>query len=159
MLEAMLGKASGKVVELALGAIAALFCYRRRKLAVESGAIQLSTCLVLALTVIMVPTLSLYDQVLLVPGVLLIARDRRAIWEGSLVGPRLLIVVAGLLAWQWLSAAALAGLSFVLARETLERAWVMPFWVVPQIPLGVAGLMLIHYYRSTFTATAEAGPS
>jgi hypothetical protein len=71
----------------------------------------------------------------------------------------LLIVVAGLLAWQWLSAAALAGLSFVLARETLERAWVMPFWVVPQIPLGVAGLMLIHYYRSTFTATAEAGPS
>ena len=159
MLEVMLGKAFGGLVEVLLAGITVLFCYRRRKLAVESGAFQLSTCLVLALTVIMVPTLSLYNQVLLVPGVLLIARDRRAIWAGSLVGRGLLIVVAGLLAWQWLSAAALAGLSFVLARETLERAWVMPFWVVPQIPLGVAGLMLIHYYRSTFTATAEAGPS
>jgi hypothetical protein len=71
----------------------------------------------------------------------------------------LLILVAGLLGWQWLSAAALAGLSFVLPREMLERSWEMPLWAVPQIPLAVAGLMLIHYYRSTFTAAAGPRPS
>jgi len=97
--------------------------------------------------------------VLLIPAVLLIARDRKAMWEGSLANRVLLIVVGGLLAWQWLSATALAGLSFVLARETVERAWVMPMWVAPQIPVGVAALMLIHYYRSTFTATARPSPS
>jgi len=159
MLEAMLGKASGKVVEWALGAIAALFCFRRRKSAVESDGFQSATCLALALTVVMVPTFSLYNQVLLVPAILLIARDRRAIWTRSLVGRVLLILVAGLLGWQWLSAAALAGLSFVLPREMLERSWEMPLWAVPQIPLAVAGLMLIHYYRSTFTAAAGPRPS
>ncbi|MGA7286850.1 MAG: glycosyltransferase family 87 protein [Terriglobales bacterium] len=159
MLEAMLGRPSGKVIEFALAAIIALFCYQRRKGAENSRAFQTSTCMVMALTVIMVPTFSLYNQVLLIPAILLIARDRRTIWGGSLVGRVLLILVAGLLAWQWLTAAALAGLSFVLARETVERAWVMPLWAVPQIPLAVAGLMLIHYYRSTFTAAAEARTS
>jgi len=159
MLEAMLGRSAGRLLEILLAAITVLFCYRRRKPAEASGAFQTSSSLVLALTVISVPTFSLYNQVLLIPAILLIARDRRTIWAGSLVGRVLLILVAGLLAWQWLSAAALAGLSFVLAQETVERAWVMPLWAVPQIPLAVAGLMLIHYYRSTFTATAEPRPS
>lgn len=155
MLEAMLGRFAGRLLEVLLAAMTALFCFRRRKLAEASGAFQASTCLVLTLTVISVPTFSLYNQVLLIPAILLIARDRRAVWAGSLVGRLLLILVAGLLAWQWLSAAALAGLSFVLARETIERVWVMPLWAVPQIPLAVLGLMLIHYYRSIFTSAAK----
>jgi hypothetical protein len=159
MLEAMLGQPLGKVIEFALAAITALFCFRWRKSAAASDGFQSATCLVMALTVVMVPTFSLYNQVLLVPAILLIVRDRRAIWRGGLVGRILLILIAVLLAWQWLSATALAGLSFVLARETVERAWVMPLWAVPHIPLAVAGLMLIHYYRSTFTATAGPRPS
>lgn len=159
MLEALLGRPFGGVVEGLLAAITALSCFRRRKSEVGSDGFQSATCLVLALTVIMAPTFSLYNQVLLVPAVLLIVRDRKAIGVGSLVGRVMLILVAGLLAWQWLSAMALAGLSFILARDAVERAWIMPLWTVPQIPLGVAGLMLIHYYRSTFTATAGPSPS
>jgi hypothetical protein len=159
MLEAMLGKPFGRLVEVLLAALAVMFCFRWRKSAVSNDGFQSATCLVMTLTVVTVPTFSLYNQVLLIPAILLIARNRRTIWAGSLVGRVLLIFVAGLLAWQWLSAAALAGLSFVLARETVERAWVVPLWAVPQIPLAVAGLMLIHYYRSTFTAAAEPGSS
>lgn len=159
MLEAVLGRFLGRVVEVLLAAITALFCFRSRKSAENSGAFQTSTCLVLATTVITVPTFSFYNQVLLIPAVLLIARDRKAMWEGRLAHRVLLIVVAGLLAWQWLSAMVLAGLSFVLARETVERAWAMPMWVAPQIPVGVAALMLVHYYRSTFTATDGPSPS
>ncbi|HSZ62459.1 MAG TPA: glycosyltransferase 87 family protein [Terriglobales bacterium] len=155
MLEAMLGRFAGKLIEVLLAAITVLFCYRRRKPAEDSASFQSSTCLVLALTVISVPTFSLYNQVLLIPAILLIARDCRAIWAGGLVGRVLLILTSGLLAWQWLSAAVLAGLSFIVARETMERAWVMPLWAVPQIPLVVAGLLLIHYYRGTFTAAAK----
>ena len=156
MLEAMLGKLAGRALEGLLAAIAALFCFQRRKAAENSGAFQTATCMVLALTVISVPTFSLYNQVLLVPAILLIARDRRAIWAGRMAGRVLLIMLAAMLAWQWLWAASLAGLSFVLARETVERASGIPLWAVPQIPLGVAALMLIHYYRRTFTAAAEA---
>jgi hypothetical protein len=97
--------------------------------------------------------------VLLVPAILLIARDRRTIWEGSFISRALLIVVTALLVWPWLSATALAGFSFALPPKTVERAWSLPLWTVPQIPVGVAALMLIHYYRSTFTASAGQGPS
>jgi hypothetical protein len=156
MLEAILGKLAGRLLEGLLAAVAALFCFQRRKAAENSGAFQTATCMVLALTVITVPTFSLYNQVLLVPAILLIARDRRTIWARSMAGRVLLIAIEVLLAWQWLSAAALAGLSFVLSPETVERASGIPRWALPHIPLGVAGLMLIHYYRRTFTAAAEA---
>jgi hypothetical protein len=114
---------------------------------------------VLALTVLAVPTFSLYNQVLLLPAILLIVRDRRTIWEGNFVSRALLIMVTALLAWPWLSGAALAGLSFVLPPETVERAWALPIWTVTQIPVGVAALMLVHYYQTTFAAPAGPRPS
>jgi len=114
---------------------------------------------VLALTVLAVPIFSLYNQVLLVPAILLIARDRRTIWEGNVVSRGLLIIVTALLAWSWLSATALAGLSSVLAPETIEHAWALPIWTVQQSPVAVTALMLIHYYQGTNTAPVGPGTS
>jgi hypothetical protein len=71
----------------------------------------------------------------------------------------ILIMVAGVLAWPWLSSTALGGLSLVLPQATIERAWAIPGWTVAQIPVGVAALMLVHYYRKTFTAPAGPGTS
>ncbi len=159
MLEAILPRPWGRLLEVLFAGTTALACWKRRQPPENTGAFQSCTCLVLALTVLAVPTFSLYNQVLLVPAILLIARDRRTIWEGNFVRRALLIVVTALLAWPWLSASALAGLSFALPPETVERAWALPIWTVPQIPVGVAALMLIHYYRTTFTASAGPGPS
>jgi hypothetical protein len=64
-----------------------------------------------------------------------------------------------MLAWPWLSSTVLGGLSFVLPQATIERAWAIPAWTVPQIPVGVAALMLVHYYQKTFTAPAGPGTS
>jgi hypothetical protein len=132
-------------------------CFKRRQQPENAGAFQSSTCLVLALTVLAVPIFSLYNQVLLVPALLLIARDRRTIWEGNLVSRTLLIIVIALLTWSWLSAAALAGLSLVLPPETIEHAWALPIWTVQQSPVAVAALMLIHHYQGT--KTAPVGPA
>jgi hypothetical protein len=109
----------------------------------------------MALTVLTVPTFSLYNQVLLLPAILLVVRDRRSIWKKNIVSRVILIMVATLLAWPWLSSTVLAALSFVLPQQTIERAWAIPAWTVPQIPVAVAALMLVHYYQRTFTATAE----
>jgi hypothetical protein len=159
MLEAILPRAWGRLLEVLFAGTTALACWKLRQSPENTGAFQSCTCLVMALTVLLVPTFSLYNQVLLVPAILLIARDRRTISEGSLVSRVLLIVVTVLLGWPWLSAAALAGLSFALPPETVARAWSLPLWTVPQIPVAVAALMLVHYYRSTFTASAGSGPS
>jgi len=106
-----------------------------------------------------VPTFSLYNQVFLLPAILLFARDRRTIWEGNFISRALLIIVTVLLAWPWLSTTTLGALSFVLPRETVERAWSVPLWTVPQMPAAVAALMLVHYYQRTFAAPPGPGSS
>ena len=159
ILESILPHPWGRLLEVLFAGTTAVVCWKRRKQAENTGAFQSSTCLVMALTVLAVPTFSLYNQVLLLPAILLLARDRRTIWEQNFVSRAILIMVAVLLAWPWLSSAALAGLSFVLPQEAVERAWAIPAWTVPQIPVGVAALMLLHCYRGTFTAPAGPGPS
>jgi hypothetical protein len=159
ILESVLPHPWGKVLEVLFAGTTALVCWKRRKPPENTGAFQSTTCLVMALTVLTVPTFSLYNQVLLLPAILLLARDRKAIWEGNFIGRAILIMVTVLLAWPWLLSTALAGLSFILPQETVERAWVVPLWTVSQLPAAVAALMLVHHYQRTFTAAAGPGSS
>jgi hypothetical protein len=156
ILETVLPHPWGRLMEALFAGTAALACWKRRKQTEDTLAFQSSTCLVMALTVLAAPTFSLYNHVLLLPAILLLVRDCRTIWERSFVSRGILIAVAVLLVWPWLASMALAGLSFFLPQETLERAWSIPAWTVPQLPVGVAALMLLHYYQTAFTA--RSGP-
>ncbi|MGC1498364.1 MAG: hypothetical protein WA800_00080, partial [Terriglobales bacterium] len=69
------------------------------------------------------------------------------------------IVVSVLVAWPWIASVVLAGLSFVLPRAAVERAWAVPFWTVLFVPVGVAALMLVYVAQQTFAGSAEAGTS
>ena len=112
--------------------------------------------LALAVTVIVIPSYALYNQVMLLPALLVLLRDRQSIWNRNRAGRVLLSLAAILLSWPWLASIVLACLSFVLPLDLVERAWKIPGWTVLQIPLVVAALMLIHYYRGT--NTAPVGP-
>jgi uncharacterized protein involved in cysteine biosynthesis len=51
-----------------------------------------------------------------------------------------------------------------VAQRVMERAWAVPLWTLTQIPVGVAGMMMLHYYQETaaqeaFTAPASPGTS
>jgi len=159
ILESVLPYPWGRLLEVFFAGTTAVVCWKRRKQPENTGAFQSSTCLVMALTVLAVPTFSLYNQVFLLPAILLFARDRRTIWEGNFISRALLIIVTVLLAWPWLSTTTLGALSFVLPRETVERAWSVPLWTVPQMPAAVAALMLVHYYQRTFAAPPGPGSS
>jgi len=106
-----------------------------------------------------VPSYGPYNQVLLIPALLIIAKERRTIWHRSIANRVLFLITASLVFWPWVSSTALAGLSFVLPQQTVERGWAIPFWTVLQIPVGVAALMLVHYYQRTFTESAGPGSS
>ena len=159
MLEAILPYPWGRLVEVLFVTMTVLLCFKRIRQAEDTLAFQESTCLVLSMTALIVPKFALYNQVLLIPAILLIARDRRTISEGSFISRALLIIVGILLAWPWFWSTVLAGLSFALPPEAVERAWAVPLWTLPQIPMGVAALMLIHHYQWTFAASAERGTS
>jgi hypothetical protein len=157
VLEAVVPYPWGRLLVVLFAGTVAVVCFKQRREPENTDAFRSSICLVMALTVLTVPTFSLYNQALLLPAILLIARDRRMIWGRNLVSRALLIAVTVLLAWPWFCCTALAALSFVLSQETVERAWAAPLWTVPQIPLGVAALMLVHHYQNQKIFAAPAG--
>ena len=134
-------------------------CWRERRQPANSGAVAFTFSLVLATTVLIIPSLANYNQVLLIPALLVVAKESQTIWRESVPNRALFVVTICLIFWPWIASVVLAGLSFVLAPETVERGWAIPFWTAIQIPVGVAALMLVHYYQKTFTASAGRSTS
>jgi hypothetical protein len=137
------------------GATAAV-CWKNRRFAPGTQGFAVTLALVLAATITLtiVPSY-LYNQTMLLPAVLLIARDRYALWSRNQVTRILMILVAILLVWPSVVSVALAVLSYLLPLARLEAAWALPFWTVLPLPLGVAALVLIRSYQIAFTTRAE----
>jgi len=116
---------------------------------------------VLAMTVILTPVsnYALYNQVLLLPAVLMLARERQQIWGANRVSRLLLSLTAILLLWPWLTNVVLSALSFVLPLEVVHRAWVVPFWTVLPFPLAVAAMVLNTNYQRRFATDPVPGAS
>ncbi len=146
----------------ALGALL-VACWRERRQAAGGETFSFMVSMALATTVLLVPISAQYNHVLLIPAVLLLVKEGAWIWRRSVINRMLLATTTGLVVWPWISATALAGLSFMMPRETMERSWAIPLWTSTQIPVGVASLMLVYYYQrydqGTFTAAVRPGSS
>jgi hypothetical protein len=158
------GRPWSRVLELLVFAAMVCACWRQRRQRADTGAFAFTLSLVLATTVLLVPTFAPYNQVLLIPACLVLVRGRHTIWQKSVASRVLLAVTACLIFWPWIASVALAGLSFVLPQPTVERGWAIPFWTALQTPVAVAALMLVHYYQEpyyqkTFTASVRPGTS
>lgn len=141
--------------------LAALFCacWHERHRSISSPSFSTIVSLVLAATVLLVPTSAQYNQVLLIPAVLCVVRDRSVIWRRNAVNRVLFSIMLGLLLWPWVASTVLAGMSFVVSRATLSRFWAAPIWTAPQIPLGVTAMVLVDYFQRTFASSQEASTS
>jgi hypothetical protein len=115
--------------------------------------------LVLAVTILLVPTSAQYNQVLLIPAVLWLVKERRSIWQRSRINRILFGMTVALVVWPWISSVELAALSFILPRDVVDRAWAVPIWTTTQIPVAVAALMLLLYYQTTFGTSEGPGSS
>ena len=131
--------------------------WKSRSLAVDNPSFAVTVSLILAVTNVVSPSYALYNQVMLLPALLIIIRDRRLLLNR--MSRVLLSLVAILLLWTWLASVVLAGLSFVLQPKIVEQAWALPMWTVLHLSVGVAALMLVHPYQKTFAAPVKAGSS
>ncbi len=135
--------------------------WKNRQSSANTAAFAATVSLALAVTIIVIPSYSLYNQVMLLPALLVLVRDRQLLWNRNRMSRALLSLVAILLLWQWLASIVLAGLSFVLPLPTLEAAWAVPLWTVLPLPVAVAALVLITMmsYQKTFAAPTGPGSS
>ena len=136
------GKILSALIVLALTVVA----WRHRRASAESASFAWVTVLTLATTIMFVPKASPYNQVLLLPAVLLALQHWRALALGSR-GIRVAAWTCSLLfLWPWAAALGLTLASTFLSRESVQQAWAAPLYTSLLIPI-VVPLLLASSYR------------
>jgi hypothetical protein len=128
-------------------------CWRYRSQSADSMSFVAVISLLLAVTLIIIPTLAPHTQLLLLPGLLCLLRSRTLPWSSRLWSPGLwssglrssgapprlaLAATGGLLAWPWIAAFGLLLAGFRLPVSALLRFWDVPLYTSPLLPLAVS---------------------
>jgi len=132
-----LGKILAAVAVLAV----VVMGWKVRRASHDSAAFSSILALVLAVTLVIVPSFAPYNQVLLLPAVFLITISWKDLWSrGSLtrVACGLGLLVVG---WPWLAACGLMLASRFVSPSSLQKAWTVPLYTSLGIPLVVLGLL------------------
>jgi hypothetical protein len=130
-----------------LAATAVLACvlvlWRLRRERADSAGFAAGTALVLAVTVLVLPMYAPYNQLLLMPAILLLVRERAAFGSRSL-GRRLTYVVGGLLvAWQWAASLCLTMVYLLASRASALAGWKWPLFSTFALPVWVFAMTFL----------------
>jgi hypothetical protein len=140
-------------------ALAVLY-WRFRRAPIDSSAFRFMLALTLAVTVVIVPKAAPYNQILLLPGILLVVRAWGTLWQkGGRI--RVILMICGLLIfWPWLAATALTIASLFLSAESVQNGWAVPLWTILAIPPTVVVLLISTFGEFTKASLAEqSGPA
>lgn len=132
-----LGKILAAVAVLAV----VVMGWKVRRASHDSAAFSTILALVLAVTLVIVPSFAPYNQMLLLPAVFLITISWKELWSrGSLtrVACGLGLLVVG---WPWLASCGLMLASRFVSPSSLQKAWTVPLYTSLGIPLVVLGLL------------------
>ena len=141
LLDVLATPALGKFIAGVAVIAVAITGWRVRHASHDSAAFSTMLALVLAVTLVIVPTFAPYNQVLLLPAVFLIVISWKDLWSRS----RLTRIVCGLallvVLWPWLASCGLMLASFLLPASSVQKAWAAPLYTSLGIPLVVLGLL------------------
>ena len=120
---------------------------RLRTESAASAGFGRSVALVLALTVLIVPMYAPYNQVLLLPAILMLVKESPLLLSSRVA--RSIFVATGIaLAWQWIASLGLTATWFVSSSMALG-GWKLPFYATFAFPVLAFMLCLMSFqYRS-----------
>jgi len=154
-----LGSYGGQILAAVACLASAWLMWKLRREAAGSAEFAGALAVVLTLTVLVVPMYAPYNQVLLLPAILFLARVQFPARghdaqpeESRSAGP--LIWAAGLaLAWQWIASLGLSALWFI-SRDAALGGWKIPFFATFALPVLIfaAAMMGAWHPRSALRA-------
>jgi hypothetical protein len=155
VIELLLGGIAGVAGGLALHLVAlilaslavlasAILLWKLRKRAADSFGFGAATALVLALTVLVVPMSAPYNQVLLLPAILLLARERTQLVSRSLAHQFVYWFAVAAVVWQWIASLGLTAIDLLVSQERAFAFLAWPFFAMPALPVAIFVLMFIY---------------
>lgn len=149
-----LGSYGGDILAALASFVSALLLWKLRREASGSAGFAGALAVVLSLTVLVVPMYAPYNQALLLPAILFLAREQAESRSG---GP--LNWAAGLaLAWQWIASLGLSALWFI-SHDAALGGWKAPFYATFALPvlLFAAAILAAWHPRSALRAHEATG--
>jgi len=154
-----LGGHGGQILGVIACVASALLLWNLRREAPGSDGFAAALAAVLTLTVLVVPMYAPYNQVLLLPAILFLAREQfpardhdAGPAESRSGGP--LIWAAGLaLAWQWIASLGLSAL-WLVSRDAALSGWKAPFYATFALPVLIfaAAMLAARHPQSALRA-------
>lgn len=154
VLDAALPGYVGRIAAVVLVAALLMFAWQERRADENSHAFQWLMCLTLATTLLVIPMFAPYNQVLLVPCVMMMVRGRRRLWARNPLSRFLCLLTGASVAAPFLLATSLVALLALLPASTVQKAWSVPFFYPSfSIPITIYALLLVS--RGILTAESE----
>jgi hypothetical protein len=155
-----IGPRLGPFLIAALLLCAIALAWRMRHASPASTQFALTVSLLLAVTTIaLLAGHAVYDHVVLLPGILLIALSWRGFAKSSRLFRVLLAVTALAVFWQWIFAPLVIALRPILSRQLFDSvALTLPIRTAGSIPFGVfalLGLMMWQGMRTAFPGSSN----
>ena len=108
----------------------------------DSPQFRLMLALVLALTTVVIPMFAPYNQLLLLPAILLALRRRKELWQGNRSLRLILVVSALLLFWPWIATVGLT-VCALAAPHTNLPGWRLPYLGSLLLPILLFALIAL----------------
>jgi hypothetical protein len=147
ILQTLFTPAGGMVVTTALLIALTVIGWKLRRAPAGSPAFSLMLALVLSLTTIVIPTWAPYNQLLLLPAVILLLRDWRRLARFGSLTRLLYLLVAGLVIWPWVATLYLSTAWFFRPAPAVQSGWTLPLYTSMLIPFGIMVLLVIDALR------------
>src|SRR5262249_31049815 len=146
----------GRCLAALIVLIVILLCWKTRDASSDNPMFAFSTVLVLSATVVIVPMIAPYNQVLLLPAILFLVRERSRLLDRDRLSRRVAVAVALFIAWPWIGSIGLLVLSAFFRQSDIQSSWTIPFYTTLFIPLGVVALLLVLSRRLSQDQTHSA---
>lgn len=153
LLGQMLPRGIALAAILLLAAFLVAVCWWTRKCEARESRFAYTASLMLGLTLLLIPMMPPYNQVMLLPGIFLLIRDWRKMSKQGIVSSTLLASVMLPLAWSWASAVVLAGASLFTAAA--QNFWHVPLWTSVVLPVPVVACLGLLTWKTVFLKSAS----
>jgi hypothetical protein len=148
----------GPFAAAALLLAALALCWQYLRHPASSPGFFLVISLMLAVTLIIIPTLAPHTQLLLLPGFLCLYRYRVVVSSSTRLARFAFLAVWLSLAWQWVAATGLALAAAVRPTRALLSGWHVPLYTSPLLPLAMVFALSCLIRTRTWTIEDQLDP-